>query len=141
MASVILTTLWLNSAADLSDFASFPGMTSLKSTPAVQGIVKQYATGRLRAITRAGSQNQVAATLTDCSPDQVEWLTNHSAQLVLVRDDRGRKFYGIYGISNTASTTTTGTLAAGSAAYDEHPFDGNTDVTVTFYEVTNSEAV
>jgi hypothetical protein len=125
MASITLKTLWLTNAADLTDSQSFPLLSKLTATPTIGGAIRRYASGRFRAIAQAGDQNQLAATLPTCDPDQVAWIDAMAGQLLMVRDDRGRKFYGQYFTYQA----------------DEHAYDGNTDVTLTVAEVSHSEAV
>lgn len=125
MATVTLTTLWLNDATDLTDYRSFPLMNQLRATPQTPGEVRLYANGRFRSIKRAGAQQQLAATLAACDRDQVDWIEAHAGRLLLVRDDRGRKFYGTYY----------------GPTIDEHPYDDEADVTLTLVEISHSEAV
>lgn len=125
MASITLATLWLNLVSDLSDCQSFDYMTDKASSPQQTVELRKYAAGRTRAIATPGSANQLAVTLAACTGDQVAWLERNAGQLMLVRDDRGRKFFGIY------------TNPGGS----DHQYDGDGDVALTLNEVTYDETV
>lgn len=125
MATVTLTTLWLNDADDLTDMASFRFLSKLSATPQTPGEVRVYGNGRLRAINRAGGQKQLAATLPACDRDQITWIEDHAGRLLLVRDDRGRRFWGIYY----------------SPTIDEHAYNTDADVSLTLVEVSHDEAV
>lgn len=125
MATVLLETLWLNDAADLTDSMTFPSMKALGASPQTPGEVRLYANGRLRAVNRSGRQQQLAVQLPACSREQVTWIEGHAGRLLLVRDDRSRKFYGTYY----------------NPSIDEHGYDDNADVSLSLVEITHSEAV
>lgn len=125
MASVELHTLWLNDMADLSDYRSFTYMSKLTVKPVIDGEVRTYAGGRRRAIQRPGRFHELTATLPACTRDQLEWLAEKVGSPVLVRDDRGRKFYGVFFDVDT----------------DEHQYDAEGDASLSITEITHSEAV
>jgi hypothetical protein len=125
MASVTLTTVWLNLVSNLGNAIELDTMTGLTSTPQNPGTVRRYASGRTRAIAQAGVPNQFQVTTAATSRATIVWLESHTGQTVLVRDDRGRKFYATYFQPATA----------------EHAYNGDGDVTVTFSELSYSEAV
>ncbi len=125
MASVELDTLWLNDMADLSDYQSFPMMSALTIKPVVVGGVRGYANGRRRAITQPGRFVTASGSLPACTREQMDWLEEHTGRPVLVRDDRGRKFYGIYL----------------EADFDEHAYDDEADAALTIAEISHSEEV
>jgi len=125
MAIVALATLWLNDASALSDSQSFPYMSKMAAVPQTPGEVRPYANGRYRAINRAGVQSRHNVTLPACSRMQIAWIEAKAGQLLCIRDDRGRKYYGVYY----------------NPTIDEHPYDTNADVTLSLIEVTHSEAV
>jgi hypothetical protein len=60
------------------------------------GEVKQLAGERLRAVTVAGERGQFAFVMLEVPAADVATLRLWKGQLVLVRDDRGRAFYGVY---------------------------------------------
>ena len=72
-----------------------------------------------------GVPNQFALITAGSPRATIEWLEDHTGETVLVRDDRGRKFYGSYFQPATA----------------EHPYNTEGDVTVSFTEVSFDEAV
>jgi hypothetical protein len=136
MATVTLATLWLNVVGDLDNYQSFPLMTGLTDTPTVPwagstsataGQTQLYSDGSIRAITQPGYQKSYAVTLYGCTLAQVAWidLQCSSQSTLLVRDDRGRRFYAQFY----------------SYAAAEHSYDLNTDVTITFYQVSGTDQV
>lgn len=126
MATVTLDTLWLNLVSDLSQCWSFPLMSGLQSQPASNVTSRQYAGGNTRMVTVKGRQSVLPVTLLALdAADRQTIEFDLLGVLLCVRDDRGRKFYGYY--TNPQVT--------------EHQYDDECDVTVTFTEVTYSEAV
>lgn len=127
MASVTLTSLWLNLASDLSQFRSFPLMAGLRIATEQPGEVRQYASGRRRLVRKAPTAARaVTLVLPQCDRDQIAWLEGNAGQLVLARDDRGRKVWGTYF-----------TVSVDEAQGD--PTAG--DVVIALAEVTHSEVV
>jgi hypothetical protein len=138
MAYVTLTTLTLNNALNYADLIQFPLMSQLSDTPAV-GIMMSsnssaanattpitlYANGTLRAITQPGEQRVLVATCPASTTAQVNWLYAHMGMVLLVRDDRGRRFWGMYFTYEA----------------DEHYYDLNTDITLTIYEMTYTDQI
>ncbi len=111
MPSVVLDTVWLNAAANPSDYASFPLMAALTVTTAKAGEVRQYAGGRTRLVVKAGTPRTIALDLPELDRTQVTWLEGHVGQVVCVRDDRGRKIWAAYltaGVDETQGDTTGG---------------------------------
>ncbi len=96
MASVSLVTVWLNAAANPSDYASFPLMAALNVTTSQSGEIRQYAGGRTRLVVKAGTPRTIALDLPELDRTQVTWLEGHVGQVVCVRDDRGRKIWAAY---------------------------------------------
>lgn len=125
MATLQLDCVFLNLASDLSDFQSFPLMSSLKISTSQPGEVRTMANGRRRLVRTAGKPRTAIVDLSHCTRTQVDWLEQHVGDLVCVRDDRGRKFYGVY-LSVDVDETPTNTD------------DGGTSLSLT--EVTHSEA-
>lgn len=125
MPSVTLQTLWLNLATDLTDYQSFQFMSALGSSPQQNVAINSYAGGRQRAIRTPGTAQQLGATLPACTPGQRAWLEQHAGELMCARDDRGRKFYGLYTSPSTA----------------EHQYNDEADVDITINEVTVTEVV
>lgn len=125
MATVTLETLWLNDAADLSDYLAFPYMSKLNVQTSQSGEVRRGASGRLRAFSRAGRSREFTVDLPNLTRTEVEWLEEHIGRTLLVRDDRGRKMYGVYF----------------TLPDDAHQYDGESDVQLALSEVTVSEEV
>ena len=123
--AVTLSTVWINLASTLSNYQSFPQMSTLSVDTNQPGQVRTYAGGRLRLVTTAGVARTAAVTLAECTRDQINWLQSVVGQTVLVRDDRGRKIWGTF---LTPKVT-------------ENQHNGNGDVTLTINEITYSEAV
>lgn len=96
MASIKLRTLWLNSAADPSDRMAFPLMSSLEVDLEVGVRDETMANGRIIAVRRKGRRRPISATLPNCTREQIAWLEAHVGELVMARDDRGRKVWGFY---------------------------------------------
>jgi len=125
MASIVLSTLWLNDAADLTDYRAFPLMAELEVTTSKSVEQRRYANGRLRMVSRAGLRREASATLTHCTREQVEWLESKVGRVLLVRDDRGRKFYGSFA----------------AVGVEEHAYNIEADVSLDIAEVSVAEAV
>lgn len=123
-ASIALATVQLNLASNLSQYRSFPLLSELKVTPSIQGGVKRYAS-RTRIVTQGAVTNQIDLVLPQCDRDQIQWLTDHIGQLMLVRDDRGRKIWAAYFAS----------------PIDENGGDVTGNVTLRLDEVTYSEVI
>lgn len=124
--AVILGTVWLNVADDPTDFLSLPTMSSLSVTTEKSSEVRRLANGRLRTITRAGGpRRRVAVSATYVTRAEVEWLEEHVGVLLCVRDDRGRKVFGVYH----------------TVQIDEHRGIEDGGVSLSVDEVTYSEAV
>lgn len=124
MASVNLTTLWLNVAADPSDFQVFPYMSALSRARTKPGRTVALAGGRVRAIRQAGRVVEWQVDLPHCTPEQLAWLEAHVGDVVCARDDRGHKTFGVYW----------------SVPVSEHSYNSDGDVQVTLTEITFSEA-
>lgn len=60
------------------------------------GEVKQLAGERLRSVTVAGERGQYSFTMIDVPAADVATLRTWKGQLVQVRDDRGRAFFGTF---------------------------------------------
>lgn len=95
MATVTFTRFWITSQTDLTDGYGFR-LASLESDPQPTAEIRRYGGGRWRLASMPGVQNQTPVTLRCYTRDEVAWLEAHTAQVVLFRDPRGRKFYGTY---------------------------------------------
>lgn len=126
MSLVNLGAVWLNSVEDLDDGVGFDNVTGLNLVTSTDGDVRALANGRLRMVTTTTSRRQYALLLELCSRPEIDWLEAHVAQLLCVRDDRGRKFFATYFEVNTTELI-------------ERSDYG--DVSLRLTEVTYSEAV
>lgn len=94
--SVILTTLWLNLASNLSDYRSFPLMSALDLDLTQSGEFREYANGDTRMILRAKRSNVFDVTLPQLERTDVDWLKTNAGKVVCVRDDRSNKVWAGY---------------------------------------------
>ena len=95
-ASITLSTVWINLASDPTKYESFTLMSSLNVATGQTGEVRQYANGRRRIVRRAGIARDINLNLPSCTRAQITWLETYVAQIVCVRDDRGRKIWATY---------------------------------------------
>lgn len=124
--TVNLTALWINLASDLSQAWSFDLVTSLQMQPVVNTAARRYAGGNYRMFTTPGRQAVMPVTIRALDADQRTLLeVTLPGVLLCVRDNTGRKFYGFY--ANPQIT--------------EHTYNDECDITLTFQQVTVSEAV
>lgn len=125
MASVTLSTLWVNDAADLSVAVALP-LAALTWKPSKSGEVRTYGQGRRRLVTRVGSVRSADISLEYVDRSTVDRLEGWAGRLLCFRDPMGRKFYGAY-------------LEPSIEELDDG--SGHANVTFTVYEVTHSEEV
>ena len=123
--SVTLATVWINLAANASNYQTFPLMSLLDVETVQPGSVRDYAGGRFRLVTIAGVARKATITLPECPRDQINWLQSNVGNVVLVRDDRGRKIWGAYL----------------NPKVNENQHNGNGDVMLVIDEITYSEVV
>jgi hypothetical protein len=123
MATVTLDRAWLSLAADPSVAVSFftTGRGDQRAKP---GEVRRYANGRLRTVTRVGSEQTLTLMARSLTPAQVDQLDSWRGTVVLFRDAWGRKMYGTFF-----------TLAVA-----DWPDRQSHDVTLTLQQVSFSEA-
>ena len=126
MTILNLRTVWLNDAANLDDKISLPSMSSLEVATAYDGEVRQYASGRRRVVTRGVPAKAASLSVVGADRTTVAWLENHVGRILLFRDDRGRKFYGVF-------------FEVGVAEHGPSKVYGNLSIEVQ--QVTLSEAV
>jgi hypothetical protein len=125
MTAVNLKTVWLNLASDPSSSVSPTTMASLSVDKVAPGEVRTLANGRRRVIRRAGTARSATVSVDAATRAEIEWLEDHVGEVVCVRDDRGRKFFGAY-------------LSVG---VDEIRGNNYGNVSIALTEVTYSEAV
>jgi len=125
MAVVHLDTVRLAAVTDLSAQVLLE-VTSLSETDGKAGEVRHYANGRRRVISRTSRHRTVPLEfdLVD-ERDTLETLRGWCGQVVLYRDPRGRKVYGVFH----------------ELDIDENVSTDFASVSLTLTEVTYSEAV
>jgi hypothetical protein len=126
MAVITLKTVWLNLASEMTNYQSFPYMSKLAPSTERAGEDRDYANGRIRLVLKGARKQSFQLTLPNCTRAQINWLEQHTGELMLVRDDRGRKVWGTYF----------------KIMLDENSTDIDLgDVDITFKQITHSEAV
>lgn len=125
MASVKLRAIWFNRVADPTDFLALRFVTGFSRSPEKPGEIRRGAGGRVRLFTRAGWAVSWSLSFQAVAPQQKRWLEDHAGELLCVRDDRGHKVFGSYL----------------SVDVEEHRYNHEADVSLTFTELTHSEAV
>lgn len=94
MAKLELRQVWINlmsTGAAVHAYSSDRGRET-----SVDGEVRKFAGGRLRAISSEGQRGTFAFKLRDVTNDQIEILKSWYGKLVCVRDHRGRRYFGVY---------------------------------------------
>lgn len=124
MASVTLTSIWLQNVADLTTALQLHS-TSLVETNSQDGTVRPYANGRQRTVTTASKPRSVALSFTLVSAADAATLKSWAGQLVLVRDPFGLRMWGSFF----------------TLARNQQVAPNVNDLSVTFTEVTHSDAV
>jgi hypothetical protein len=125
MATVTLDRAWLSLASDPAQAVSFFTGRGGGDDRAKPGEVRQYANGRLRSVSRAGSATTLGVTARNLTAGQVAQIDGWRGAVVLFRDVWGRKLYGTY-------------FRISVADYVDR---SGQDVTFTLQQVTHSEAV
>jgi hypothetical protein len=126
MATVTLQTLWLNLASDPSQSWSFPLLASLTSSPSIDIQTQQTADGSFRASTTPGRQGSVQCTVRCADSTQRQALeVTLLGELLCIRDNVGRKFYGMIDSKPSIS---------------EHAYNDQCDISLSFTEFTHDEA-
>jgi hypothetical protein len=95
MASVELGYTWVNL---VSTGESVKGWTGRGRTHGRQrdGEVRRLAGGRFRSVGTLGVRRTQSFVIRDLTQADIDTLEEWVGQLVLVRDKRGRKMYGVY---------------------------------------------
>lgn len=122
MAMIVLRKLWihlLDTGIGLSFYTAFERSLS----KGISGEVRTYAGGRQRSVSAVGVKEQVSIQLKQATQLQIDTLESWFGQTVVVRDYRGRRWFGVfYALDVTDRRKKT--------LYD---------VNITFYEVTYVE--
>lgn len=122
MATVTLTEVWIHDAAEPSNYVTSDGFGTGGPTDAARGEVRTYAQGRRRVIRRAGRSRTYDRTFPAVSDAWLEWMGDHIGSTVMVRDPKGRLFFGVFW----------------SLDVTDLPGGAPPDVTVEFEDVTYS---
>ena len=119
--------IFLNAAADLTDYMAFDMVTQIQASQTKDARVSTLANGRERLLVRAGGRQAASLRFEFCTREQVEWIEAHEAVLLCYRDHTSRKFYGMFT----------------SPQIDEDVWPGTdrANVSLSFRQVTHSEAV
>ena len=125
MATVDFGTVWVQSAADLSDGVEL-GLRAWSSPTAAVVEVRRRAGGRLVSVSTPGVSRKVMATVAITDRDDLSWLEGMCGALVLVRGARGQRVWGVFDLVEGPEQT-----------WPEFPID----VQFTLSEVTVSEVV
>lgn len=132
MTAVTLTEIFLNDAANPSDFMAFAyaGDEYTLTTSRGGGVEGGYASGRVRGWSTAERRTTGAVTFHLTTPAQRAWLEAHLGTTVCLRDHHGYKAFGQYRELPTSLSTFPTDFAA-----------ADNTVSVSFQSVTWSEAV
>lgn len=94
MAKLELRQVWINL---LSSGVAVHGWSSDRGREtSVDGEVRKYAGGRLRAVSSVGTRGSFAFKLRDITNNDIEMLKSWYGQPVVVRDHRGRVYFGVF---------------------------------------------
>jgi hypothetical protein len=94
MAKLELRQVWINllsTGAAVHAYSSDRGRGT-----SVDGEVRKFAGGRLRGISSEGQRGQFTFKLRDVTNDDIETLKSWYGRPVIVRDHRGRRYFGLY---------------------------------------------
>ena len=101
MASLTFVELYLHDAADLTDYLALP-VNGISDSPTQDLDVRTYAGGRRRVVRRPSLPRQVSVDFAALTTANREALQAWIGTLLLLRDLRGRKFYGVYDSLNVS---------------------------------------
>lgn len=95
MATLTLAKTWLNLASTGEAITAVRTVEDADSR-SMQGRIATYSGGRQRAVTQEGIGGTWQLTLVQMSIADTETLRSWMGQTILVRDNRGRKEYGVF---------------------------------------------
>lgn len=95
MASVKLARTWVNLVSTGEAVSAYTGRGRSRST-SKDGDVRKLAGGRYRGVSSRGTKRTQAFMLRDVSPFDITTLEQWIDQTVLIRDNRGRRMFGIF---------------------------------------------
>jgi hypothetical protein len=93
---ITLKGLWLSLADDLEQVIVFEHLMSATITPESETSLIELAGGRIAARSRPTFRRQYSATVRTYKPHLQQQVEAWVGRIVLVRDGRGNKMYGIY---------------------------------------------
>jgi hypothetical protein len=121
---VTLTKVWLHEADNLGEY-----ITAYSERPddtrGIDGEVRAYTNGRLRAIVRDVRRQTIAVRLVDVNATTLAWLDEHIAEVVMFRDTHSRLLFASYF----------------ALEVEEYKDDSGNNVLLTLNQVTHSIAV
>lgn len=91
---LILSRVWIN-LVDTGQGVSAYSSREKNLTRSMKGEVRQYANGRMRSVTSKGIRGSFQFTLEDMSLANINVLEGWLSQTVVLRDTRGRRFFGV----------------------------------------------
>ncbi|HET6916585.1 MAG TPA: hypothetical protein VFH56_10900 [Acidimicrobiales bacterium] len=94
--TVTLSAFFLNLASDPTDFVAFEYVTQTQPQTSTGLSVRAMANNRRRAVRTGGVDMSASWALDKVTPAQVAWLEQHVGETMCVRDDVGRKWFGVY---------------------------------------------
>lgn len=101
MATLMLDRVWINLLDTGQGVSAFSGKGKTLAR-AMKGEVRQYAGGRQRSISSKGVKGTFPFVLIDVTQTTIDRLEGWMGQAVVVRDTRGRRFFGtIFEVSST----------------------------------------
>lgn len=95
MVALALDRTYINLVSTGAYVAAYTGRGRSRSYK-VDGSVQPFAGGRYRSIATEGTAGSQTFLLRDVTDAQIDTLKSWMSQLVLVRDNRGRKMYGTF---------------------------------------------
>jgi hypothetical protein len=124
MASIDLEQVWVHDAGDLASFVRLP-VRELEAAPTRRVEAREYASGRLRRISRPAHHITVSITARLLSRGMVDRLDAWTGETLMLRDPRGRKLWGFFR----------------ELGVTEHAWTDRADVAFRFVAITQDEAV
>lgn len=94
MATLVLDKVWINRLDTGEAVAAWS--QGRQQSHSDDGEVREYAGGRFRSITRVGEAGRFAFSLVQVAVTDVDTLRAWKGVAVAVRDNRGRRFLGVY---------------------------------------------
>lgn len=95
MPTLTLDRTWVNLLTTGEAVSAYTGRGRSRQAE-TEGSVQRLAGGRFRSVSTVGVRRTQTFMLRDVSASQLETLEQWVSQTVIVRDNRGRKMYGVY---------------------------------------------